>query len=425
MNGPDARAMAARPFHRAAGRPCGASGAALHSRHVRLVHAAAAALLTLLIIPDGRAMAAASDLRWRGQFDAVAASRGGAIALNALNRGDTMFDTYRLRLFAEGRVADGFDVFAQTLVQEDLGFSLYGAYAMWTPIEHAGLHVIGGKIPWRIGTYAERTYAPRNPLIGVPLMYHYHTSLRPDRLPPNADALAGAAGSGQDGPVYDAGGRGYRGMPVVYDRCWDFGIMALGGARPFEFSAGFVNGTPGAPNAGNDRNNGRSWLGRVGVQPWPGVRVGVSGSHGPWLADTFADQMPAGRTVNGFAQRLLMADAEWLFARIELRGEGLWNEWQTPTAGDVDLRGGYVEGRVGLESGAFIAGRWDVLRFGDVVDSTGAARAWDDDLARFEGGAGYRVQRGVTLKAVYQRTWFLRGSERRESLYALQGVFEF
>jgi hypothetical protein len=371
------------------------------------------------------ASATLGELTWRGQLDLVAASRGGALALNALNRGDTPFDTYRLRLFAEGPVAPGIDIFTQIMLQEDLGVSVYGAYAMWTPLAGRDLRVIGGKIPWRIGTYAERSYSTRNPLIGTPLMYHYHTSLRADRLPPGPDALADAAGTGQYGPIYDATGRGYRGMPIVYDHCWDAGVMVTGSARPIEYSAGFVNGTPGNSIPGNDRNNGRSWLGRAGLQPWPGVRLGASASRGPWLGDAFAGQVPPGKTVNAYAQTLVMADAEWLFSRVELRGEGVWNEWQTPTAGDVDLRGGYLEARVGLPSGAFAAGRWDILKFGDVIDSTGAARAWDLDVSRVEAGLGLRVQRGMILKAVYQQTRFLRGSNRRESLCAIQAALAF
>jgi len=385
-------------------------------------------VLALALIASGASAASAGplgDLEWRGQFDMVAASRGGAFALNALNRGDTQFDTYRLRLFAEGPVAEGIDVFTQIMFQEDLGVTLHGAYAMWTPAPALDLHVIGGKIPWRIGTYAERTYAQKNPLIGTPLMYHYHTSLRSDRLVPSADALADAAGTGQYGPVYDSTGRGYRGMPIIYDRCWDAGIVATGSVRPVEFSAGFVNGTPGASNPGNDRNNGRSWLGRLGLQPWPGVRVGASFSRGPWMPDAFGTQLPPGKTVNGYQQTLLMADGEWMFSTVELRGEGVWNEWQTPTAGDVDVRGGYLEARVGLPAGAFAAGRWGVLKFGDVTDSTGAARAWDQDVSRIEAGLGYRVRRGAIVKGVYQQTRFLRGSDRRESVYALQAALAF
>lgn len=386
----------------------------------------AAALACALIAMPGMAGAAGlDDLRVRGHLDLVWPSRGPAILLNALNRGDSQFDPYRLRLFVEGEVADGVQVYTQFLFHEDLGASVLGAYAMWTPLEVRDLHLIAGKIPWRIGTYGERTYSNRNPLIGTPLLYQYHTSLRADRLPQSADALAAAAGQGQFGPVYDASGKGFRGMPVVYDRCWDFGVMLTGSERPFEYSVGYVNGTPSASVPDHDSNNGKSILGRAGVQPWPGVRLGVSAAYGPYLSDGFAAQMPAGRTVGDYAQQLVMADAEWLVSTVELRGEAAWNTWETPFAGDVDLTAGYVEAKVGLPSGAFAAGRWDVVRFGDVIDSTGAAVAWDLDVARVEAGLGYRVNRGTIVKGVYQRTIFLRDSDYRESLYALQVAIAF
>jgi hypothetical protein len=381
--------------------------------------------LAFLAAANAARAAGMDDLEVRGHLDLVAASRGPAFALNTYNRGDSPFDAYRLRLFVEGPVADGVEVYTQLLFHDDLGASVLGAYGMWTPWAERDHHLIAGKIPWRIGTYAERTYSDRNPLIGTPLIYQYHTSLRADRLPPNADALANAAGTGQFGPVYDAAGRGFRGMPIVYDRCWDFGVMLTGSARPFEYSAGYVNGTPSAATPGNDRNNGKSWLGRAGLQPWPGVRMGISGSFGPWLSDAFASQMPAGHTVNDYAQQLVMADAEWLVSRLELRAEGLWNVWETPYAGDAEMRGASVEARIGLPSGAFAAGRWNVLRFGDVIDSTGAARGWDLDVARIEAGLGYRLQRGVIVKAVYQRTMFLRDSDVEESLYAVQAAIAF
>ena len=38
-----------------------------------------------------------------------------------------------------------------------------------------------------------------------------------------------------------------------------------------------------------------------------------------------------------------------------------------------------------------------------VTDSTGAERSWDADVDRLEVGVGYRIMKGVTAKAVYQR----------------------
>ena len=43
------------------------------------------------------------------------------------------------------------------------------------------------------------------------------------------------------------------------------------------------------------------------------------------------------------------------------------------------------------------------MRFSDVKDSKGTDRSWDADVDRLEVGAGYRIMKGVTAKAVYQR----------------------
>ena len=191
-------------------------------------------------------------------------------------------------------------------------------------------------------------------------------------------------------------------MPIVYDACWDFGTVATASVRPFEYSFGFVNGSPGLQNPTLDANSGKSLLGRIGAWPLPGLRLGVSGSYGPYLPNRLDPQLPAGRSAEDYAQRLLMADAELDFGHVELRGEGFTNTWETPTVGNLDTYGYYLEGKYALPVGAWMAGRWEVMRFGDLADSTGWSRPWDDDMTRIETGLGYRVRRDVVAKAVYQ-----------------------
>lgn len=366
-----------------------------------------------------------TQIMWRGLLDLVAPTSGTATTLNGFNRGDSNFDTYRLRVFAEAEAAHGFEVFTQFLYEEVAGVRTIGAYARYTPVDALDVHAVAGKIPWLIGTWQTRTYSNENPLIGVPLMYQYHTSLRGDALPPDVDALLSAAGRGQFRPDYGSG-RGFRGMPIVYDLCWDIGAMAQGSVGSVEFSAGFVNGAPSQPTGAQDSAPGKSILGRLGVQPVPGLLLGVSGSYGPYLSEDFNAQLPAGETVAGYNQKLLMVDAEWSFGHVELRGEGFTNTWETPTAGDLDVLGGYVEARVNLPQGTFAAGRWGQLRFGDVTDSTGVSRPWDHDVDRLEIGAGYRMSRNVILKGVFQQNIMHTGSgDETASLFAAQASIRF
>jgi hypothetical protein len=111
-------------------------------------------------------------------------------------------------------------------------------------------------------------------------------------------------------------------------------------------------------------------------------------------------------------------------------GEGMVNTWQAPLLGDLTVRGGYVEGKMAFSAGWFAAGRYDVLRFDDLQGTGGPARPWDADVTRFEGGLGYRIDRHVTAKAVYQSTKRDPGpgaatAARTDNLLAAQVVIGF
>jgi hypothetical protein len=360
---------------------------------------AAIALLLLLGLP-GQAVAVETNVH--GLLDLVTTGNSEAIPLNIFNRGDTPFDAYRLRLFVEGAVTDRVQVYTQILFADAASARALGAYVMGDPWEGLDLHFIVGEIPWIIGTFSGRSYSDKNPLVGLPMMYQYHTTLRSDQVIAGPDAILAVAGSGNAGVNYVSGGRPFRGMTVAYDQCWDYGVAFQGSARPMEFAVGFVNGVPGHPNAARDENGGKTVLGRAGFVPTAGARIGISGAYGPYLSDDFAGSLPTGRRAEDYHQVLAMADCEWSIAHLTLRGEGYSNAWETPRLGDLRVSGFYVEGKYTLPAGFYLAGRHEIMRFGDLADSTGTARPWDADWNRSEVGAGYRIARGALAKIVYQ-----------------------
>jgi hypothetical protein len=126
---------------------------------------------------------------------------------------------------------------------------------------------MAGKMPWIIGTYGPRTYSDRKPLIGTPLIYQYHTTLRYDAIPPNADALLAVAGRGQYGVQYGGATSKFRGMPVIYDFCWDAGLAVTGSQSGLEYAVGMINGAPGWMVPSQDNNNGKS-VQSSGPQTW-------------------------------------------------------------------------------------------------------------------------------------------------------------
>jgi hypothetical protein len=367
--------------------------------------------------------AGAAELRWRGLLDITGAELVPAAALNALTRGDNPFDLYRTRLFVESQVDDRVQVLAQIVMADASGLYVDGAYAVFTPWAERDLHLMAGKLPWAVGTWGPRTYSDKNPLVSAPLIYQHHTSLLWYDLPANADVLLAAAGSGQSGVNYGFYTAGV-GMPIVDDSYWDVGATLAGSARPLEYAVGVVAGAPGWGSTMQDDNAGKSVLGRVGVAPSPMVRAGLSGSWGPYLHRDVESSLPPGTDVDDYAQQLVMADLELQVGHAELRAEGAYNVWETPTVGDLVSRSGYAELKYRLPNGAYLAGRFDVLRHEAIADSTGAGAPWDADVTRLELGAGYRLSRAATAKLVWQHTTLDFGRpgwrERRWPMLAAQ-----
>ena len=130
----------------------------------------------------------------------------------------------------------------------------------------------------------------------------------------------------------------------------------------------------------------------------------MSGSHGPYVNDVGAFRAPPGKSVNDYDQDLVMADAEVLFGHAELRGEGFHNVWETPTVGDLRVSGFYVEGKYTLAAGLYVASRYDQERFSKIVGSDGVPRPWHPDVDRVESGFGYRFNRALLAKTVWQRS---------------------
>jgi hypothetical protein len=373
-------------------------------RHcLSLLVASSTALAALAPTP-----ARASDFSWHGTLDLVAAEHTRAFQLNTLTRGDNPLDPYRLRIFAESQPNDRLQVLAQFVFDDASGLYVDGAYAIFTPWAERDLHVLAGKLPWAIGTWAPRTYSNRNPLIASPLMYQHQTTMLWYDLPPNADRLLATAGSGAGGVNFFGYPEG-SGMPVVDDSYWDVGATITGSARPFEFALQTTAGAPSWGSTSLDDNSGKSVMGRLGFTPVPDLRFGVSGSIGPYLAANLNPTLPPGKNVNQYDQKLLMADFELLIAHLELRAEGARNFWETPTVGELSVNTAYAELKYLLGSGFYFAGRWDTEQFGKIQSSTGDLRPWDWNVVRGEGGIGYRISRDATFKTAYQYSQFDTG----------------
>jgi len=356
-------------------------------------------LLTLATLGLAAPPAHAQEIQISGQLDLVGMVSRDTLDINTALRGDSPFNPIRLKLFARSWITDRIGVFTELLLDVDADPRLNGAYVVVNEIgDLPWLNARLGLAPSPIGGFGLRsTYFNLNPLIGIPLVWQYRTNLSNSGTSTVASLLAR-----QDEPG--------TGSPMLYDSCWMIQWEILGEVGAFEYSVALTPGALSNPIRAR-QVDGSMWLARVGHAPLPGLRLGVSAAHGPWLSAPSPS----------FDQGLLGVDAEfgagpWLFF-----GELHSFRWESPLiAEDLDAVGGFVEARFDFLPGWYAAGRLGGLWFGDVVTNaaTGARAPWDQDTARTELALGYRVSRQALLKLDWQRT--TTASDFEQNLFSVQ-----
>ena len=197
---------------------------------------------------------------------------------NKLRRGDSPFSNLALTLFGDVVFAPQLTLFNQLLIdpssRANQSLSTYlNSYLRYTVFSRprADLHRQAGKLPTPFGAFGPRAYQDKNPLVGLPLMYHYFTSLRSNQLPADSADLLAHRGQGQVSlgfTGFKGGGSSqlFAGLPMIYDPCWDFGAEALGSLWRFEYLVALTQGTLSDPRSSpSDNNDGRQLAARLGL----------------------------------------------------------------------------------------------------------------------------------------------------------------
>lgn len=360
-------------------------------------------------IPHGAASASPHPVTFEGHLDLVEVSRVKQDGINTQNFGENPFHTTRIRLFADAPIQDHVHAFTEFLYDDGTGRPrLFGGFVRVSDPKGRDVHLEIGKIPLHLGAYPNRAYAPRNNLIGAPLMYQYHTDLRTDQVPTRGEDIVANRGKGYASTYIGSGLTGLgkfngRAIPVLYENCWDFGAVLIGTASPIEFAAGVTNGTAGDPVM-SDNNDGKQILARLGFVPAPWMRAGASVSRGPYLHGDLDDVLPQGSSVGEFMQDVAAADLELSYGRGVFYSEYLYSRFESPFVGNLDLRAWYFEGKWTILPGWYVAGRFDRMTFEDIALSSGGVAAWDADLWKRELGIGFKPSKQLVAKLVHQES---------------------
>ena len=364
-------------------------------------------------LPSEPISLAAGRLVVSGDVSGSISSEHDAGYLNAGDYGHDELRLLRLGLTAAWYPTDRLSVLGRVRTEGWDTIEPYALFVRVRPWRTRAFDVNIGRIPPTFGAFSRRSYGKDNPLIGLPLPFHYRTSLQSGAVPATADDLLRVRALGGGELVrYPIGATTVeQGLPLLDVLRWDTGVQVRAGSRAVEILAAVTNGSMAHPVVTDD-NGGKQVVGRVTFSPSPALVVGVSASRAAYLADEVRDALPAGVT-GRFTQRAIGVDAEYSRAQWLVRAEGLVSSWAVPPveAPLVDERlqavGVTVLGRYRVAPAWYIAARLDHLGFSDVTGTRfeGAPTPWDIPVTRLEVGGGYFLRRNVIAKVSFQQNW--------------------
>lgn len=340
--------------------------------------------------------------------------------INNTLKGASPFSQMRGRFFIDAEVSAKIGVFTTLLFDEQVAhFDLEGGYIVVSELGgSAAFNALVGKMATPFGTFAARSFATVNPLIGIPLIYHYFSAVRGASVPrDNADQL-----SRRDAVNYNG-----RGQPTLYDACWNTGAQLFGSFGSITYALALTKGAVSNPAAAD--NDGLQYVGRIGLQPSMALKLGISGAYAPYLNNSAerSSAFPVGHSAADYRQRLIGIDAEYAAGHFQLIGEWVFNQWEVPNLaeGHLSHSGGYVEGKYELGPGIYYALRYGRIDYGEIDDGQGARAAWDYGVQRVETGFGYYLDRRTRLKALVQLNTWDGAADDSDRLFSVQLASDF
>jgi hypothetical protein len=356
-----------------------------------------------------------AQLSVSGQVDVLALGGRDERGLNRNFRSDSPFSQIRLRLLGQHWVSERIGVFAELLFDIASDPRVNGAYVVVNDL--AGLDWLNTRIgmaPSPLGNFGLRdTYFNSNPLVGVPLLWQHRSTLDGTGLARNEDLMRRRRTN-------------VIGLPILYSACWLPQWELMGESGPFEYSLHATSGS--FSNMSAMEEEGVAGGVRVGLEPIPGIRFGVSAGIGPWIGGQLRDTQITARTYPGepedYVQRVLGYDLEVLYGKLRLSSEAFASDWESPLIAEkLSSWSGYGEAAYDFLPSWQVATRVGAMKFSEISstnDGLGPATGWDDDTFQVESALSFRLTREVIVRGDWQHTEFWTGPEDAIDLLALQ-----
>ena len=361
---------------------------------------------------------------WGGELAAVISRKDDVAFFNYTDYEHSTLRQVRLRLMLEQRLPARVDLLGEMRLENDL-LDAPALFVRWQPWATRPLHIQAGRLPLTIGAFARRAYGSDNLLVGVPLVYQYLTSVRPDALPQDADDVLRMRARGWR-PSFPIGATSLEpGLPILAYSRGDTGVQMQWTAPTWTAAAAVTRGTAADPRV-SDNNNGLTVSSRVAMVRPSGLTVGLSGSRGSWVGRDVKSLLTPVERQRSTTQTLFGIDAEFARGHWILRGEGWHSEFDVPTlTQSLSSTGGFAEVRYRFHPRWQVSARGDRLTFSTIDGATLPSAAWDAPIWRAEAAIGYRISRHVDVRAGYQYNWREAGRVRTLGFPTLQAMVWF
>lgn len=361
------------------------------------------------------AMSATAQVSVSGMTDIVFKNADNDDYTNITFKKHSPFHTLRTRLFFDAKLSDNSSAFLQLMTDAN-SVVIYGAYVRFTDLAGKYLNVQAGYLPTTIGSFGARVYSDKNPLIGTPLVFNYHSNLVGfinDSMRTVEQLLA------RRDIRYNIG------LPVVYDACWNTGAELYGSVGKLDYSLALLSGAVSLPTIEQYKDVPQV-TSKLNYYFTPGLMVGAAGFYGPYLSEyVYADEIPEGHDYIDYMNYGIGYDFYWSTRYLEIFSESYHATWEHPYLPDLSVNSGYVEAKYKFSPGWYVAGRYDFFEPGSVSTDSDSKQKWDYPVTRYEFGVGRHLSRQALLKLVTQLNRCDMNSELDVDLYAMQLSLSF
>lgn len=386
-------------------------------------------IISTVLICLGFPALALGQISWSGIYN-FEIQKGGSeskLELNQLPNSYVQLNVQDLQLFLDATVDDGISLSGKIATNrktplDPRTIDLELAYVTFWHLAGDALNISAGKILTPFGAFTRRQLSPDNPLIGNPLFFYYQTNVSP------ASGYLDSTGVLVSQSLY--GGR----LSTVYNGGYFVGAQVFGSFLDdlLEYNVAVMNSPLSSPNTAVNLDKEVAIHGRVGLRPAIWGDFGVSYCSGSYLEHGIVNNFYSVLGGTGqFKQNTLGIDASLSYLYYQIDAEYIANQFDAPFiiydyTINPPYRSGLTSGTslvlsndellidvridVPFYPGLFLAGRFNTLSFGNIVDPSPASRtfgqtiSWDHNVNKFAVGVGLKPAHGILIKVDYERT---------------------